>query len=219
MIWLINKFKVMLEIVGGCKSESSGEESMLVEENANEFNNNNVDDTQRLLLNEIHCPEAAVRGNFEKEIRSRLAATRRANILAQMQKAQKSFMDSNAEVFACIEHAEGGGETDEDKCNKSPVTGNGSDISGVQHPQSSMDWEEEDEMRPQGEGAVAYSSEACLGLSRRLHHCEEEKLKCILCFDEAIVSKKGPLLVYLAYVQKSKVCSRFFKPFEERKKA
>lgn len=114
----------------------------------------------------------------EKEERSRLAAERRAKILAQMQKAQNQFMTSNAEMFA-----------------------NANDVAGDANAGSVMEWQDENCM----EGAVAYNSIACLGVERRLQQPEEEKYSCILCFEEANVCKDGPTLVYSAFVQKSKV--------------
>lgn len=114
----------------------------------------------------------------EKEKRSRLAAERRAKILAQMQKAQNQFMTSNAEMFA-----------------------NANDVAGDANAGSVMEWQDDNCM----EGAVAYNSIACLGVERRLQQPEEEKYNCILCFEEATVCKDGPTLVYSAFVQNSKV--------------
>lgn len=114
----------------------------------------------------------------EKEERSRLAAERRAKILAQMQKAQNQFMTSNAEMFA-----------------------NANDVASDVNAGTVMEWQDDNCM----EGAVAYNSIACLGVERRLQQPEEEKYNCILCFEEATVCKDGPTLVYSAFVQKSKV--------------
>ncbi|XP_013101080.2 E3 ubiquitin-protein ligase UBR1 isoform X1 [Stomoxys calcitrans] len=113
----------------------------------------------------------------EKEERARLAAERRAKILAQMQSAQNKFMTSNAEMFASA-----------------------NDVASDANAGTAMEWQDENL-----EGAVAYNSTACLGVERRLQQPEEEKYKCILCFEEAVVSKDGPTLVYSAFVQKSKV--------------
>lgn len=115
----------------------------------------------------------------EKEERARLAAERRAKILAQMQSAQNKFMTSNAEMFASA-----------------------NDVAGDANAGSAMEWQDDNCL----EGAVAYNSTACLGIERRLQQPEEEKYNCILCFEEATVSKEGPTLVYSAFVQKSKVC-------------
>ncbi|XP_058984354.1 E3 ubiquitin-protein ligase UBR1 isoform X3 [Musca domestica] len=114
----------------------------------------------------------------EKEERARLAAERRAKILAQMQSAQNKFMTSNAEMFASA-----------------------NDVASDTNASSAMEWQDDNCL----EGAVAYNSTACLGVERRLQQPEEEKYNCILCFEEATVSKEGPTLVYPAFVQKSKV--------------
>lgn len=132
---------------------------------------------------------------LEKEIRSRMAAKRQAKILAQMQMAQKNFMDTNADLFAITTEANAAPEDEKEKA--------ADRVSGGK--QTDMDW---DEAVPSDKeaGAAACPAEACLGFGRRVQHYEEERLKCILCFEDAKVSKKGEMLVYLAYVQRSKVC-------------
>lgn len=114
---------------------------------------------------------------LEKEERSRLAAERRAKIMAQMQNAQKSFMKSNAEMFA-----------------------NTNDV--AQPNEFAMEWQASSSGE---EGAVAYNTLACLGVDRRLQQPEEQNFKCILCFEDCTVTKEGSHLVYSVFVQKSKV--------------
>lgn len=128
--------------------------------------------------NDADTATSAEQEKREKEERARLAAARRAKILAQMQKAQNKFMTSNAEMFA-----------------------NANDVASDANAGSAMEWQDDQCM----EGAVAYNSIACLGVERRLQQPEEEKYNCILCFEEATVCKDGPTLVYSAFVQKSKV--------------
>uniref|UniRef100_T1GET4 E3 ubiquitin-protein ligase n=1 Tax=Megaselia scalaris TaxID=36166 RepID=T1GET4_MEGSC len=55
------------------------------------------------------------------------------------------------------------------------------------------------------EGAAAYNSTACLGFHRRFQQPEDPKFKCILCFEDAILHKDKPVLVYPAFIQKSKI--------------
>ncbi|XP_016924050.2 E3 ubiquitin-protein ligase UBR1 [Drosophila suzukii] len=118
----------------------------------------------------------------EKEVRARLAAERRAMIMAQMQSAQKSFMKSNAEMFAA---------TDKESREDTAATG-------------AMDWEDisdEDE-----QGAVALKPNvACLGPDRKFYQGSEADFKCILCFENCAISRSGPPLVSSAFVQTSRV--------------
>ncbi|XP_011198244.2 E3 ubiquitin-protein ligase UBR1 isoform X2 [Bactrocera dorsalis] len=125
---------------------------------------------------------AAEKEKQEKEERARLAAERRAKIMAQMQNAQNNFMKSNAEMFASANVQ----------------------ASGSRDATTAMEWQE-DVSNMDEEGAVAYNSQACLGVERRLQQPEEQSFKCILCFEDCTVSKDGPTLVYSAFVQKSKV--------------
>ncbi|XP_054727034.1 E3 ubiquitin-protein ligase UBR1 [Anastrepha obliqua] len=117
----------------------------------------------------------------DKEERARLAAERRAKIMAQMQNAQNNFMKSNAEMFASANVQSGNRDTS-----------------------TTMEWQDDVSVMDE-EGAVAYNSLACLGVERRLQQPEEQSFKCILCFEDCTVSKDGPTLVYSAFVQKSKV--------------
>lgn len=111
----------------------------------------------------------------EKEERQRLAAERRAKIMAQMQSAQKSFMSTNAELFR---------------------TSTKSETMHDEEASSSMDWQEE----PIGPRIVP-----CLGPDRRQNTVPNEDHICILCSEESVVDRNSPCMVYSAFVQTSKV--------------
>ncbi|KMZ10270.1 uncharacterized protein Dsimw501_GD15711, isoform A [Drosophila simulans] len=118
----------------------------------------------------------------ERENRARLAAERRAHIMAQMQKAQKSFISSNAEMFADTEN-----ETRKESASTGP-----------------MDWE--DIPSEEEQGAVGLESNvACLGPHRKIYHGSDDTFKCILCFENCAISRGGRQLVSSAFVQTSRV--------------
>lgn len=109
----------------------------------------------------------------EKEDRARLAAERRAKIMAQIASAQKNFMSSNAELFE-------------------------STTTAVQDKnETSMEWQDNNENN---------SKQICLGPKRKHNFVEDLVVTCILCSEDAVVSKtNGPCMVYSAFVQKSHV--------------
>lgn len=110
----------------------------------------------------------------EKEDRARLAAERRAQIMAQMASAQKSFMSTNAELF------------------ESTTTTNIQDKN-----ETPMEWQENIDND---------SKQVCLGPNRKYRFVEDPVVTCILCSEDAIVTKNsGPCMVYSAFVQKSHV--------------
>lgn len=191
IIWVIRKFKDVQQM-----AVKTQPENMFVEEceNAEEATEaaSKQDEEKEDNISEI------IQKGFDKKIRSRLVANRRAKILAQMQMAQKTFMDTHADLFAIPKDAtsSSGEHTKEKKSSR--ITGGSTE--------TKMDWEEGNQITNEDTGAVACNTEACLGFDRRVQQHEEEKLKCILCFEEATVTKKGQLLVYLAFMQKSKVC-------------
>ncbi|XP_017056178.1 E3 ubiquitin-protein ligase UBR1 isoform X2 [Drosophila ficusphila] len=118
----------------------------------------------------------------EKEERARLAAERRAKIMAQMKNAQKSFMKSNAELFAV------------------------SDKEAGENPAGPMEWEDISEEDEEQQGAVALKPQvACLGPERRFYQGTETNFKCILCIENCAISRSGPPLVSSAFVQTSRV--------------
>ncbi|XP_034490388.1 E3 ubiquitin-protein ligase UBR1 isoform X2 [Drosophila innubila] len=132
---------------------------------------------------------------LDKEARSRLAAERRNKIMAQMQNAQKSFMMSNAELFAITSNEESGA------------------ASSVQKPGDSlMDWEDTADPREEELGAAALISPtsesiACLGKWRGQCEAGDNSFKCILCFEDCSISSQGPPLVSSAFLQTSRVIS------------
>ncbi|KAH8330115.1 hypothetical protein KR059_001969 [Drosophila kikkawai] len=128
----------------------------------------------------------------EKEARARLAAERRAKIMAQMKNAQKSFMKSNAEMFAATGDKESGQDQDRDRDLEGAITG-------------VMEWEDipTDE---EEQGAVALKqSVSCLGPDRRSYQVSDTAFKCILCFENCAITRSGPPLVSFAFVQTSRV--------------
>ncbi|XP_068139825.1 E3 ubiquitin-protein ligase UBR1 isoform X2 [Drosophila tropicalis] len=131
----------------------------------------------------------------EKEARARLAAERRAKIMAQMQSAQKSFMKSNAEMFANTEST-------------SKTTDDGEAAGG------DMEWEDtpgesgsssSHNLDEQGAAALVVESQSCLGVNRSYYQAEENTFKCILCCEDCSITTTGPPLVSSAFVQTSRV--------------
>lgn len=112
---------------------------------------------------------------LEKEDRARIAAERRAQIMAQMANAQKNFMTSNASLF------------------ESTVT------SAQNKNENAMEWQENYDSSVQS---------VCLGSNRRHRYVEDPVVTCILCSEDAVVSKNGPCMVYSAFVQKSNVLAQ-----------
>lgn len=110
----------------------------------------------------------------EKEDRARLAAERRAKIMAQMAKQQKNFMSSNAELFEATTTAV------QDK------------------NETTMEWDQDNTETVPGQ--------ICLGPNRKHRFIEDLVVTCILCSEDAVVSKtNSPCMVYSAFVQKSHV--------------
>ncbi|XP_055371504.1 E3 ubiquitin-protein ligase UBR1 [Condylostylus longicornis] len=167
IIWTIKKFK-----------------ELQPKENKTENENNEQMESEDSSINQPMT--AAETEKQEKEERARLAAKRRAKIMAQMQNAQKNFMKSNAELFATTSTS----ESDPMDCefNSIPNLENSNDAEML-NLQASV------------------SSTACLGVNRKLGQPEEQKFKCILCFEDCVVSKENPCLVYSAFIQKSRVLS------------
>lgn len=174
---------------------------------------------------------------IEKENRQRLAAERRAKIMAQMKSAQTSFMTSNAEMFK---------KSDTDTATSTSITSasdGDENVSGPVaadgHPTSSasMDWQQEQTTNQSnasmlGSAGSSISSSgrqrptinACLGpiVSARLasarpplsfgnHHNQQpahEEYTCILCSEDVVVDRSSPCMVYSAFVQTSKVMAQ-----------
>ncbi|XP_070132673.1 E3 ubiquitin-protein ligase UBR1 isoform X3 [Drosophila bipectinata] len=128
---------------------------------------------QTLASDEPQSSEEQLRR--EKEDRARLAAERRAKVMAQIQNAQKSFMNSNAEMFA-------------------------DSGSGTMEWEDIPAAEEE-----QGAVALKPNVVSCLGPERRTYQHTEPDFKCILCFETCAISRPGPPLVSSAFIQTSRV--------------
>ncbi|KAH8416831.1 hypothetical protein KR222_006992 [Zaprionus bogoriensis] len=161
----------------------------------------------------------------EKEARSRLAAERRAKLLAQMHNAQESFIKLNAEMFAKSkeESAGAGGGSGTTASDQGEGQGKGSAGAAQSKSDSVMDWEDitsapvgpdadgmavEADKPPLGAAALEVEADkavACMGARRS--HCEPEEssYKCILCFADCNASNSGPPLVSSAFLQTSRV--------------
>lgn len=135
---------------------------------------------------------AADAERLEKLHRQRLAAERRAKIMAQMKSAQTNFMSSNAELFR---------NTDT----------NTNASSTVQPPASggSMDWQPDAPTATAAADAEPVAVRACLGAGVRAHPVPavpDDEYTCILCSEDVLVTTETPTsMVYSAYVQMSKV--------------
>lgn len=132
---------------------------------------------------------AAIAEQAQKEERARLAAKRRAQILAQMASAQKTFMEGNADLFK---------EANDDSNMRASTSSAG----------GAMDWQDTDEMTAEEEKRV---ENCCLGPNRKVVRLEDKEYTCILCSEDAVVSRYGPSMVYPAFIQKSSVLSRYQK--------
>lgn len=193
VLWVMRKFKDVQQLLN--KSQS---ENMQVEEVASTDTSASVIEMKEDMSADDSATDASQQENFEKEIRSRLAAKRRAKILAQMQTAQKNFLATHAYLFTILDKPI---VIPNEEVRRMLAANNTLSAAAKQ----SMDWDDIEQSGGKEAGATAFYSEACLGFGRCVQQHEKEKLKCILCFEEAKVSKDGPLLVYLAFVQKSKV--------------
>lgn len=113
----------------------------------------------------------------EKKDRARLAAERRAKIMAQMANAQKNFMTTNAELFESANATAPEKSETEDR----------------------MEWQEnvEDDRK-----FVCLGSDR-----KAKSFLEDPIVTCILCSEDAVIKIDGPCMVYSAFVQRSKVLS------------
>lgn len=135
---------------------------------------------------------------LEKENRQRLAAERRAKIMAQMKSAQTSFMTTNAELFKNAEqHATSDGSA--------PSSG-----ASIQAPPplttSGMDWQDEQPLAATSKPTIV----PCLGRPKTATNAAEvaiahDEYTCILCSEDAIVDKSSACMVFSAFIQTSKV--------------
>lgn len=170
IVWTIQKYKETQKTTES--SETMAEESLLPKEKA-----------QEELEKE------------EKAGRAKLAAERRAKILAQMANAQNKFMTANAELY--------------DETRKHAAL-DAAKLSGSVG--SEMDWQL---IASQEIESAAPATVSCLGPLKKKHispsTIEPTYISCILCSEESVVSKDGPCMVYSAFIQKSSVLSRYQK--------
>ncbi|XP_072755009.1 E3 ubiquitin-protein ligase UBR2 [Anoplolepis gracilipes] len=116
----------------------------------------------------------------DKEWRTKMAAQKRAKIMAQMAAMQKHFMKKNATLFE---------EANLDANSKTSDRG------------SSMDLTESSSQEESTPVAVG------IGQTNRL--CEQKTYTCILCQEDQIVTEGDPAMVLAAFVQQSTVlCQR-----------
>lgn len=161
LLWTIRRFKALQQTSGDSSAvpmDMQGEESVAVDDNT---------------------AEAEL---VEKQLRAKMAAQRRAQIMAQMQNAQKSFMTTNAEMFRTSTKSETQPDDDE-------ASGSGS---------GAMDWQEDSVVM---ENRIV----PCLGPDRPHTAVPYQDFICILCSEESIVDRDSPCMVYSAFVQTSKV--------------
>lgn len=164
LLWTIRRFKALQQSSDG-NASSSAQNDMQGEEPAT------VDElTAEAELN-------------EKQQRAKLAAQRRAQIMAQMQNAQKSFMTTNADLFRTSTKS----ETQPDDEEAAGSGGSG----------AAMDWQED--------AVVENRIVPCLGPDRPHTIVPHQDFICILCSEESIVDRNSPCMVYSAFVQTSKV--------------
>jgi E3 ubiquitin-protein ligase UBR2 len=133
-----------------------------------------------VVESETSSISASLAEQTEKDERAKLAAKRRAQILMQMQNAQKNFMTSNAGLFE---------EVNMDDKNSN----------------ANMDWQ-----AAAGESvSEADTFVACMGENRKPMRVEDMQQTCILCSENSVINKVGASMVYPAFIQKSSVLSRY----------
>lgn len=151
-----------------------------------------------------------------------MAAERRAKILAQMRNAQKSFMKSNAAMFASSNEDSASTTSSSTTTTSSSSNTQGQIKTKKGFKEWVMEWEDiPDPLAEQGaaalasdtlaeQGAAALVPEenktiACLGPQSTQSEPEETSYKCILCFADCNTNSSGPPLVSSAFLQTSRV--------------
>uniref|UniRef100_A0A0A9XCN8 E3 ubiquitin-protein ligase n=1 Tax=Lygus hesperus TaxID=30085 RepID=A0A0A9XCN8_LYGHE len=125
-----------------------------------------------------NAPQSFSSETHEKEFRAKLAAERRAALMAQMATMQANFIKDNAELFQ-----------------QSVLSSNES--SSIQNLE-----EEEEESTPSIKSPIA------VGPNQTAKVTVENKLICILCQEEQVITPDGPAMVLAAFIQKSTVLCR-----------
>ncbi|GLH05833.1 E3 ubiquitin-protein ligase UBR1 [Gryllus bimaculatus] len=142
-------------------------------------------------------PTSAVdAGREEKEWRAKMAAQKRAKIMAQMTAMQKNFMKENAKLFEAT--LSGLGDAGRSRAGDAAPAGA---VEGDELRGSSMDLSEGPDSH-----AVA------LGPHQSVRAAQQRAHTCILCQEDQAVTADGPALVLAAFVQQSTVLSRVREP-------
>uniref|UniRef100_A0AAG5DQH5 E3 ubiquitin-protein ligase n=1 Tax=Anopheles atroparvus TaxID=41427 RepID=A0AAG5DQH5_ANOAO len=142
----------------------------------------------------------------EKAQRAKMAEMRRAQLLAQFQNMQQSFINSNAELFKREEEEE---EEEEGAATAAAAA------AAAAKPTEAGSGGGDVDMEWQSEATSAAKSPVCLGPNRQAGRWQGEagagaqRHTCILCSEESVLAARGSCMVYAAFVQRSSVLSRY----------
>uniref|UniRef100_A0A182N0G2 E3 ubiquitin-protein ligase n=1 Tax=Anopheles dirus TaxID=7168 RepID=A0A182N0G2_9DIPT len=153
----------------------------------------------------------------EKEQRAKMAAVRRAQLMAQMQNAQRKFMTSHAEMFEAAGEGEedmAGQEAGATAATSTAASTSAGAAASAGHTDEAMEWQATGGTADGGGGAAASSSRlVCLGPNRQIPRpADGSALRhtCILCSEESVLGTFNTSgMVYAAFVQRSSVLSRY----------
>ncbi|RLU23362.1 hypothetical protein DMN91_003566 [Ooceraea biroi] len=119
----------------------------------------------------------------DKEWRTRMAAQKRAKVMAQIMAMQKHFMKKNASMFEEAKQQDAEKSNDDDDNSAMDLT----------------------ELPSQEENAAPVA----LGVGQTSRMCKQETYTCILCQEDQTVTESGLAMVMAAFVQQSTVlCQR-----------
>ncbi|XP_011862906.1 PREDICTED: E3 ubiquitin-protein ligase UBR2 [Vollenhovia emeryi] len=121
----------------------------------------------------------------DKEWRTKMAAQKRAKIMAQMAAMQKHFMKKNATLFE---------DTSLDANSKSSDRDSAMDLT---------------------EACSQEGSPVAVGIHQTSRMCEQKVYTCILCQEDQIVTENGSAMVLAAFVQQSTVLCQRHGDFQE----
>lgn len=166
LLWTIQKYKAVAGTQDAIPNDTTSEKS----------------ETEVTKVPEIRIDTAAT----EKDKRAKLAAHRRAVLLAQMQAMQKNFIKENAELFK---------EATSDEQLATSSTHEATSISGsLTGSTTAMDTVGDTEIFP-----------VALGPNQTARQYTERSYICILCQEQQKVSQDGRVLVLAAFVQPATV--------------
>ncbi|KFB52247.1 ubiquitin ligase E3 alpha [Anopheles sinensis] len=139
-----------------------------------------------------------------KEKRAKMAAMRRAQLLAQMQNMQQSFMKSNAALFNRA-------DDEEEECAA------GTSDAGAAGGDMAMEWQSGEGGSTSAAMASTVKTPVCLGRNRQAprwkageYFSTAQRHTCILCSEESVLTARShTCMVYAAFVQRSSVLSRY----------